>query len=420
MMRSNTSTVSLNIAVIYSPPSANRCFLNGTACPRPGVNVEMAQLACTALKFNCTFTWAGTDAFGYLENGTWRGVIGSIKDGTFDIGLPRFAPTYDRFAAVDFSHAYLFDPMMLVTRQSANTDQTVTLDLVGGFRWHVWLCITSLMFLAVHLMEDTLIFKRKQAIIDVVLEKHASKLLRECKRFCIALMSLAALILLRSYTGYIFSQGIALYPQMPFTDLATFVQCMETGKCRMAVQSPTYGYCKDVISGDTELLRRLRAVLAKAPLIVPPTMADMLTAIQKETSVYLVGFASAMDFYYAARHDHCSFYKLTTVFSAAPGTIPIPKKFPYRKELDHMALAMRESGMSDKILSNYYRVSEDSCPKAKQELKAASMRFLMDVFIFFGGGLLLSMGAFSGEVIVGWIEENIRQKPAQYVDRNCS
>lgn len=377
---------SLTISVIIDPPAAMPCALE-KYCPQRGIVFEIAQIMCQQLRFDCKFVPANTTIYGLFENGTWKGVVGDVAAGRVTTSLPRFTPTQQRAEVNDFSSSYFFEQYLLVTRKPDATIYDEKLNLVHAFGMGVWICIAVVMIVAGLIMSNTILFKRPMSF----LESYLLKILRRevlffGKHTCIWIISAAALILSRSYTGYLFTNRIMAEPQKPFDDLESFTTCVQTQKCTLAIKTGSLSYVRQLTdTNGSQIFQKLRMALNENPLQTF-ALTDLFKKIKNDKSSFYTALIWDTDFYYGATgHNVCDYYAISAALLPGSNSFPLPKNWTPKRELDKFAAIFQEQGFITQIMSRYNIATTTRCPRVIL-VESDSIEFLLDIFVFLLAG----------------------------------
>lgn len=383
----------LRIAVIIDPPAVMECALEPN-CTKRGIVYDIAQVACDKLNIDCVFIPANTTIYGHAENGTWLGVVADVASGRVDTSLPRFTPTEQRDQVIDFSSSYFYEELLLVTRQSKEPLSSGKLDLINAFDWYIWLCITFVMIVAAAIMSDTIMFKRPVSITDQFIRRFYPFLSFFGKYLTIWMISLVAVVLTRSYTGYLFSQRVSVGGHRPFTDLLTFSECVKTKRCILAVSTGMVSYVQELVEANgSSHFTHLKSALEVNP-IRDYGVLELFEHMQNDSDRFITALIWDTDFYYATNYqDSCFFYILPAAILPGPNTFPLAKNSSVSHDLDLLAAEFNEYGLIKRIKQNYDVIEKAPCQQgmAGTSVEGDSLPFLKDVFLFFVAGIGLAV-----------------------------
>lgn len=392
------SNRSLTIAVIIDPPTVMPCALDDH-CPQRGIVYEIAQIMCKQLRFHCRFVPANTDIYGYFENGSWKGVVGDVAAGRVDTSLPRFTPTQQRAEAIDFSSSCFYEQYLLVTRRPSASIYKERLDLLHAFDPYVWTCIALVVLLAALVMRSTIMYKIPTSVIETYLIRpNNPEILFFGKYIIICTISAAALILARAYTGYLFTKRISTDVQKPFDDLESFAACVRTKRCTLALKTESLSYMHQLIDTDgSDSFGKLKKALDENPLQHFP-LSELMTKILAEKSSFFTTLVWDTDFYYAANGtDLCQYYVISASLLPGSNTFPLPKNWPYRRELDTFARRFNEYGFIERMMDKY-NVREKSQCKEFAVPEDDTLSFLQELFLFLMAGEIVAVLCFCIEL----------------------
>lgn len=353
--------MSLKIAVIASPGFSTDCALL-KRCPSRGYGVDMARVLCQHVNLNCSFVWH-TDEFGtVLPNGTATGVFAGVERGDYDAAMPSFAPTYQRFHALDFSHAFAYPRVVLVTRAPTMQIGQLNWNVIYVFQWPVLLSFfLALLVTAIFITTINRSSFIKNFFALLVFDRKVATPLSDSARLVIAAWTLATVVLCSIYGNVLFSQKVSLTSSFPFTDLETFVDCLKSKLCRLVTQSLTLAYYADLVQGGSRLSHSLRQALRENPVIVSPLFdKTFFDNILDERRHYLVVLTLKDHALIETKGNRdCDFYMVDIRYTSTGYTFPVRKGFPLLHVLNKAVLHYQQSGINSLVLSKYTRVTRD-------------------------------------------------------------
>lgn len=365
------------------------------------VRYSLSRL-CQILNYNCTFVPASTDIYGYFENGTWHGVIKDIIDRKVDTSMPAYELTSQRLEAIDFSGVFHYKNYILLTRRDVASGHEQTIQFFDTFDFKVWLLIGCLLILAGLVTPKTILYNKRFSFLERLVQIFFKANFRfETKRVLISSLALAGLVLTESYTGYLFSKKVASPSRKPFTDMNTFVDCLETKKCAMVLSTPYVGIVKNRLeSNGSSIMARLKKVYDDQPFAAYP-LKNLMNIILEDKNKYVVSLLAETDFYYAIKYeDQCKYYKVVLDKEYPPGanSFPLSKNSPIHQDLDLVAADFLDYGLLKNILTKYL-ATENKCIVSQTVAKADTMAFLSVLFYFLGVAEGFSFIYFLGEQI---------------------
>lgn len=356
--------MSLKISIWYSPPAVTRCALD-RICRHRGYLVEAARLGCDWLNLNCTFIWNNETDYGDVtENGTGFGLIGAIQRGEFDTAIPILTPTYNRFRAISFSETYNVNELVLLTRAPSRAlhGQDISWNLVFAFSLTVWIAYVASLGLTTLAICKSLGVPRKNLMgsffesgTSLIMNKfHERFLKRTATRLVFAAWILGCVVLGGSYTSALFSQTVIVRRSLPFTDLETFVQCLEISKCRIITHTQTASYIQAFLTLEDGVGARIRASLKKNPMLIKP-IDEIAPAILREKKQYLVSIGPKITrLAWIDGNRGCRFYIMDTGFLES-NAFPVGKcNSEYLHQLNKVALVLRETGLEQALRKRYH------------------------------------------------------------------
>lgn len=221
-------------------------------------------------------------------------------------------------------------------------------------------------------------------------------------RIVIAFWLLANVVILGAYTGKMFSQKVGSGVNFPFTDLETFVQCLEKGQCRFVTPSLSLSYFQSLTTPGTALGVRIGRSLEKNPPLIDS--GDLYTTILKEQSVYLVTPGPRSRYLTAAAlYDGCPFYAVNIPYLDY-FAFPVAKNSSFIHVINKITHLFNENGVSDAIdrrylgsmvCDTYWSSNTRSTSWFEKGNMLGSMATTFYVLVV---GHVLAIGSFLGEV----------------------
>lgn len=364
--------MSLKIGVIYDPPVALKCALD-PECPDRGYLVDATMLACQWLRLNCSFVWYEELSYGDAdENGTsGTGLVGAIQRGQFDTSIPAFTPTFRRSTIIDFSSPYSFDDVVLMTRApSVVVSQELNSSFLRIFQWSVWVVLLITLILACFLIRyfarnfllDTNNKSLSISFFDLVSVLIRNDFKTSLTRFSspiqliIGAWLMGAAVLQCAYTGILFSNTVSTAPY-PFTDLETFLDCLERKQCQMVTLSQETSFFQRLLSDPST--SRFQPTLQYNPVLTESS-ENIINKVLNEKEKYLTIIGDKRDFLRSiGNNQECNFYMVDVGWSDKNG-FPLAKKSPHRETLNLVANTFRELGFDEAV----YEKSSKSFPQA--------------------------------------------------------
>lgn len=131
-------------------------------------------------------------------------------------------------------------------------------------------------------------------IILVTTNEFPGRLLRfDALKILASCWLLISLVIDGAYTSCLFSQSILLKTKVPFSDLESFLRCLENFECRLISHTKTIAYFQELIhnSDNNRLGERFRIILQNNPPKIVP-VESIPGMILKEKNQYLVNMGS--------------------------------------------------------------------------------------------------------------------------------
>lgn len=412
--------MSVKIAVIYDPPRSTHCAFD-RICPFRGYGIDYTRFVCRALDLNCTFFWYGGDYGDAYENGTGTGLVGSIIRGEFDTSIPVISLNHRRLKFIDFSQPYDISDTTLITRApSFGVEEKLNWNLVLAFNGYLWLSFAITLLLtavaislfmkiskfsqfsnrSVHSADASSFFDTCRSLI--LMEFKKSDLRSTSIRLIVCGWIIGGLVLTSAYSGSLFSKRIFVKYNLPFTDLETFVQCLEQGRCRIITNTLSNNFMQYLL-GPHQLGSRIRGTLDRNPIRVTPA-DDIPDAILKENNQYLVNGGSTGDrLFLISGNRNCHFYTMRMAYFQIPA-FPFAKNSSHPKSFNKILSSSRELGLMQAIKRKY--MSESLCKEewsssrpATDSFKGQTLFSMATTFYFYALGVCIGFVGLVVEVI---------------------
>lgn len=294
-----------------------RCGWN---CTTPYFTVIVVKLLCSQPQFTCIVEKSKTKEFGVYENGSWKGILGLVANGTYDITLPEFTNTYQRFNAVDFTMPVFYVPMLLVTRMPTYT--RLSLDGFMGLQWAVWLCITVAVLMISLTVSTTnnrysvarycCNFCNHYMNIFALLTNQfpGVQIVYISTKFLISFWALCSVIVCGLYSGQLLSTLIKFQTLLPFNDFESFTVCVEKGICQLATDTPSTSYIQDILHSNTIDNIRLTEAFKNNPILIELKEEILIQKILETNHKYVTWLVAENQFVKTIR-GKCSSYILS-------------------------------------------------------------------------------------------------------------
>lgn len=410
--------MALLIGVIQTPNIANPCALD-LHCPKRGALMDAMLLACSSFRLNCSFHWFDTSEFGdTLENGTATGMMGAIQRGDFDTSLPVFTPTYRRYRAVGFSSVFSINEVVLMTRTPPTCHGHLNWNVIMVFDWQIWVLLIFFLVLL-----SSLIFYNMQltspkirswgqtlsSIYSICIRLGTSQIGKNylfCvyNRLMVGFWLLAVLVLQGAYTGTLFSESVFHQHYMPFTDLETFVQCLENYKCKIITPWLTISELQE-LSNFGDLGERFEKTKISNPFLLAPVQ-DIPMKILEEQDKFLVNVGprkTRMQWIHG--NKECVYYVIKLPFRQY-SAFPVQKNSTHLQKLNKIAQIFQEYGLEKGMDREYFSDSLSRCQKKWSKRRSEnddrvqqSLISISGAFIYYVIGISVGM--------IGLILENV-------------
>lgn len=255
----------------------------------PIMLIEVVKIFCKFFQFNCQMQKAETNEYGYYENGRWNGMIGLIENNTYDISVPEFSNTIQRFSALDFTLPVFYSRIILVTRMPILRQRSVGSFL--GFKWSVWLCLILASFvISLALVTFTshknksqflwTIFDRCTTLFFMITNQYSDMpIVYLYAKFLVLFWFLFTVIINGVYSGHMVSLLLKYETTVPFSDLDTFIICVKEQRCQLATNTLSKSYIQDVLNSTTDRSGQLRHALKKNPILIESNKNVLLHTI---------------------------------------------------------------------------------------------------------------------------------------------
>jgi hypothetical protein len=382
-------------------------------CPRRYPVVEATRLACEFLKFNCTFEWYKDTNYGdALENGTVTGAIGSVYRREYDTFPPSFTPTFSRHKAVSFSDTYDVVDYVFVTRAPDRNESTaLSWDIYNAFQLRVWITLAFVyLFVTVFL---TLIVSKFCFIVSnrlflcfefatslVTYDFGTSMLKPRFVRVVLIGWICSGMVISSAYTGILFSKSLSVQRYFPYTDVDSFISCLEKEECRLITATKLSSIFYQLFTAPNSTLnKRFFNSLERNPAAIA-TQDKIYEMILAEKNQYFVAATSGDSAYHLINSNrNCSYYIINSGYSEV-WSFPIAKNSTHLRKWTKAATIMREYGLSKALKRKYVgpdlcftKISETVSVKGKNVIN-----FISITLIVFVSGIFLATVAFVVEI----------------------
>lgn len=364
--------MSIKVGVILTEPSASKCGVN-PRCPSRGFGIDVTAMVCETLHLNCTFIAYEDQSFGDAnESGQGSGMIGAIQRGEFDTSLPVFTPSISRLRAVEFSEVYFFDDLVMVTRAPTPDYSQVNWSILYAFQWPIWFLLV-LAFLV--LLTATTVFghrmylciggnfqnskqARNRKPIDLIrgiarMTFYPSLLRFDSFRLVVAFWALTYIILGKAYTGVLFSLKISHSATVPFKDLESFADCLDTGGCKLIMPTLSVSYMHMLTSSADHVTSRMGTILARPGTVQTLNETLIPRAILDTRDTYLVWMWNKIGVnYQIGGNEACLYYFLDLPYKDITA-FPVRKNSSLLRKLDRMAAPFMEGALGRTLQLKY-------------------------------------------------------------------
>lgn len=204
---------------------------------------------------------------------------------------------------------------------------------------------------------------------------------------------LVCIVLASTYSGQIVAIALNKKLTLPFHDIPSLADCIESRHCVIVTKSLSVSYFERVFAATFGPLLRLKESFdTEPPLVVNTTGISAGILDEPDDTRYRVMYGSS--FRYAGMIGALPTCSLDGIQSESSDNTayPLPMGSPLKKFLNRAILAVRESGVIDKLYSNYVLMHLQSQERCKVQ-DASSQPMGLDSF---AGTLIL---LFSGSII---------------------
>lgn len=372
--------MSLKIGVVRTP--FVRTCSQIQDCPHRGYTVDAAIIICKFLKLNCTFHWYENYDYGtVLRNGTSTGMIGAIQRGEFDTSIPDFTPTFDRLRAIDFSNLIDVNDMVLVTRSPSPESSEIDWSGFHAFTWSVWIIFIILWLLtgfASILIQKFIASQNTEShknFFILYLDICRSLILnqfsnenneRKSMKFLTQTWSVCFFVLTSTYSGCLFSRKVSQKPDLPFTDMESFVQCLEKTLCTLVTPDLSASFIQDLISPNSTYGARVEASRTYNPFLIALLFEETKKKILETKNRYLVAIGpKPIIFKWINENKNCQFFVMDMP-STELMSFPLPKNFSLLEKINEATLLIQENGITT-MLKRKIGVFVDLCQQQQQQ-----------------------------------------------------
>lgn len=333
ILHTNGSRPNVKIGVVRDsiPGLVNLDSTGSLISGDPGFGPEVTRLVCQKLNLNCEMYLPDEPHYGELKNQTWLGMLGAINDGTYDTSLPTFTLTIDRIDHFLFPSYFFRFPLAFVSKSPRQNNANSLEVLLGPFSTKVWLATIGCFFL---IALTLLTSKKKKVTVPLAHHRKFNRFLSGALYFfeavvnvslylarkgptirrlsspghvVLAFYGLSTLILISYYTAKLRNAMLKDAPKLPFHNMKTLIDCIETQQCRMVFAPPGFYFLDAVMrsnqSSDYFSLRK--AFLTNPPLTVDGE-EEMLRKIRNTSNIYLVSYPGLKRRYLRQMGSDCS------------------------------------------------------------------------------------------------------------------
>lgn len=404
-------------------------------CSSPGMAIEATSLICQYLKLNCTFGWASdSDDYGRYQDGKWTGLIGDLLENRFDATIPTMFPTVDRQAAVEFTSPYLYFEHVIVTRMPEGKPPPLDFGMVFAFDWRLWFGVLACCIglgLTISLLETHRLsqwgfasFKAFQYLGGR--DHHRRPFSKSRSNVLFTLWGVSSVALCGTYTGTMFSHRLTAGIDPPFTDLPSFLSCLEAGRCKLIAT-----HWQDYI------IDRLQSIVATDPGMAHVSFAadkilkvndtrKLWNKILSSSDAYWTTIELRADFNVHTNHNHKFRYYAVEASFKDVGAIAVPKRSPFLDQLNDASKLFSECGMGHALMQKYIRDWDvqwsDENALDSASLDHVTFRSVRSFYVFYFTGVAVGIVVLLAELLKHYmdllkrIKRHVEQDFQQVVD----
>lgn len=383
---------------------------------------DFVYLFCKTSNVTCEFHTSPDNDYGYFTNGKWHGMVKHISDGLFDLSFPYFTLNKERFEVIDFSTPVIYIPLILVTRKPDLSISSINLLSPFVFHWTAWilLILFSLVIgvlIAVYEINPLgrrFCFRLLTGCIDAFsfVTNQTSELVvpRLCVRFIIGFWAMSIVILCGIYCGKLTSSLIrSTSGKLPFNDLITFVDCLETSECQLVLHKEHLSFVTDIYVSDSPIGNRLKHFLENHHIFQFGSLKETLRQILMDKSRYLVAMMSHADYLMSSNFNVNCLYSWVQ-FGTDVNAFPFRKNSTFKETLNLFVERANQAGIFSKVYSDMFGVEQECLIKQYDNLsiRINLIQFLGCLFVLLIG-IIVSASIFSVEIFKPWFWKNSKK-----------
>lgn len=230
-------------------------------------------------------------------------------------------------------------------------------------------------------------------------------LLRVHNRLIVGFWLLATVVLSGVYTETLFSKSVFQEHAMPFTDLETFVRCLERHECKIITPWLTISDIQE-LSGFEQLGERFENTKISNPILLA-SADEIPQKILEENEVFLVNIGPRKTrMQWIQGNKNCSYYVVKIPFQQF-SSFPVRKNSTFLRKLNKVSEIFQERGLDKAMDRKYFSDSLSKCQenwsknrRENDELVQQSLKSMSGAFIFYAIGTFLGMLALIFERIL--------------------
>lgn len=344
-------------------------------CKEDGMLMETLHIFCGLYNFICRYIEFPLNRFNSSGNTSWDALIEKVRDGYFDTTVPLLSATQKRSEIIDFSEAVYDLPLLLVFRMPPPIK--LSFNRLMALDWKVWLCITAcaaivgiiLTFAEIRKAGKKFFVRSFLSFLDTLAiltnQSQEMNLFRTSTRILLLFWAVSALVVSGVYSGTLLKFLLENKLDYPFTDLNSFLVCLEKQQCQLALNSASSSHTALLFNSTKENNERIQKILQKNPPIISESYTILASQVASTLDKYVVWLTTEPTLYRVRNQSwDCNFTSIKTGVTDL-FRFPVQKNSSLKNILDSFAFRLKTSGLNLRFY-NRYNANKKPC---KQEQK---------------------------------------------------
>jgi ABC-type amino acid transport substrate-binding protein len=115
-----------------------------------GLSIMLLEKLARDLNFNYHLYITADEQYGYVENGSWNGLVEDLTRGLAHMAVTALSITSSRSRVIDFTEPYFFSSFSILVREKPR--ETPIHAFMEPFHWSVWTIIACSATVRVHFL----------------------------------------------------------------------------------------------------------------------------------------------------------------------------------------------------------------------------------------------------------------------------